>query len=118
MSSRPVLNAGSAQLARNYAVLGDAPYFLVVGERKGTPAAEQQALAHCLQNMWLKATALELGFHLVSATALMSEDASFCELLGVPFREYELNGCALGVPRAAPPPRRRPNLADTTSWLA
>ena len=97
--------------------VGDAPYFIVVAERKGAPSAEQQALAHCLQNMWLKATALELGFHLVSATALMSEDASFCELLGVPFREYELNGCAVGVPRSTPPPRRRPALADTTTWL-
>jgi len=97
--------------------VGDAPYFIVVAERKGAPSAEQQALAHCLQNMWLKATALELGFHLGSATALMAEDEAFCELVGVPFREYELNGCALGVPRLTPPARKRPALADTTTWL-
>ena len=97
--------------------IGTAPYFVVVAERRGFPPVAQQFLAHCLQNMWLKATALELGFHLVSATALMAEDASFCELVGVPFGEYELNGCALGVPREAPPPRERPALEDTTSWL-
>jgi nitroreductase len=97
--------------------VGDAPWFVVVAERKGTPAAEQQALAHCLQNMWLKATALGLGFHLVSATALMTEDRAFCELMGVPLKEFELNGCAIGVPKVRPPPRARPTVEATTTWL-
>ncbi|MGD0953085.1 MAG: hypothetical protein ABR985_11955 [Methanotrichaceae archaeon] len=35
---------------------------MVVAERKSFPPVEQQSLAHCLQNMWLKATALGLGF--------------------------------------------------------
>ena len=38
--------------------VGSAPYFIVVAEKKGFPAVEQQSLAHCLENMWLKATAL------------------------------------------------------------
>lgn len=37
--------------------IGTAHYFIVVAERKGFPPVEQQALAHCLENMWLKATA-------------------------------------------------------------
>ena len=49
--------------------VGTARYFIVVVERKGFPPVEQQSLAHCLQNMSLKANALDLGFYLVSATA-------------------------------------------------
>src|SRR5665647_302111 len=49
--------------------VGTAPEFIVVSEKKGFPAVEQQSLAHCLENMWLKATSLDLGFQLVSSTA-------------------------------------------------
>ena len=48
-----------------------APYFIVVAERRGFPEIEQQSLAYCLENMWLKATVLNLGFQLVSATSGM-----------------------------------------------
>jgi len=47
----------------------------------------------------------------------MGEDESFCELLGLPFGEFEVNGCALGVAKAQPPPRKRPTVADATTWL-
>lgn len=49
--------------------VGPAPEFIVVAEKKGFPEVEQQSLAHCLENMWLKANALDLGFQLVSSTA-------------------------------------------------
>ena len=42
--------------------IGTAPYYIVVAERKGYPPVELQSLAHCMENMWLKATALGLGF--------------------------------------------------------
>ena len=42
--------------------IGTAPYYIVVAERKGYPPVELQSLSHCMENMWLKATALELGF--------------------------------------------------------
>lgn len=74
--------------------IGTAPYFIVVAEKKGFPAVEQQSLAHCLENMWLKATALDLGFQLVSATAQMADNPSFCEILGIYPGEWALNGCA------------------------
>ncbi|MFA6226554.1 MAG: nitroreductase family protein [Methanoregula sp.] len=61
--------------------VGNAPYYIVVAERKGFPAVEVQSLAHCLENMWLKATTLELGFQLVSITSQMSENAEFCKIL-------------------------------------
>jgi nitroreductase len=94
-----------------------APYFIVVAERKGFPQVEQQSLAHCLQNMWLKATMLDLGFHLVSVTAEMAKDKEFCDLLGIPFREFELNGCAIGYPSKRLPPAQRQDVEEVTRWL-
>src|SRR5664280_1998331 len=64
--------------------IGTAPYFIIVAEKKGFPAVEQQALAHCLENMWLKATALGLGFQLVSITAQMTDNPAFCKILDIP----------------------------------
>jgi nitroreductase len=96
--------------------VGTAPYFIVVAERKSFPAVEQQSLAHCLQNMWLKAVSLGLGFHLVSATAPMAGDRDFCERLGIPFGEFELNGCAVGYPAKYVAPATRPDVEDVTTW--
>ena len=97
--------------------VGNAPYFIVVAERKGYPPIEQQSLAHCLENMWLKATALNLGFQLVSLTAQMGSDPEFCRLLGIEPGEYELNGCAVGYPKEKLPPSVRPPPGDVTKWL-
>lgn len=97
--------------------VGNAPYFIVVAERKGYPPIEQQSLAHCLENMWLKATALNLGFQLVSLTAQMGSDPEFCRLIGVEPGVYELNGCAVGYPKEKLPPSARPPPADVTKWL-
>jgi hypothetical protein len=47
----------------------------------------------------------------------MGEDAAFCELVGLPFKEYELNGCAIGIAQEKLPPRARPTVGDTTTWL-
>ena len=51
-----------------------------------------------MENMWLKATALGLGFQLVSVTSQMSPDPEFCGVLGIPAGEWELMGCAIGYP--------------------
>ncbi len=70
--------------------VGNAPYFVVVGERKGMPPIAAQSLSYCLQNMWLKATSLGIGLQLVSATTQMDSDPDFCRLL-----EYSRRGiCA------------------------
>ena len=78
--------------------IGSAPYYVVVAERGSMMPVQQPSLAHALENMWLVATALGLGMHLVSATTTMAEDAAFCRILGLPVAEYALNGCAIGVP--------------------
>ncbi|MGA2912179.1 MAG: nitroreductase family protein [Methanoregula sp.] len=97
--------------------IGTAPYYLVVAERKGFPPVEQQSLAHCMENMWLKATALNLGFQMVSVTAQMSSDPAFCKILGIPAGEWELMGCAIGYPQEELGPSIRPPVDDVTRWL-
>jgi nitroreductase len=97
--------------------IGTAPFYLVVAERKGFPPVEQQSLAHCLENMWLKATALNLGFQMVSVTAQMSSDPAFCRILGIPAGEWELMGCAIGYPQKELGPSIRPPVDDVTLWL-
>ncbi len=97
--------------------VGNAPYYIVVAERKGFPPVELQSLAHCLENMWLKATALDLGFQLVSITSQMSGNAEFCKILGIPMGEWELMGCAVGFPADELSPSIRPPVEDVTRWL-
>jgi nitroreductase len=97
--------------------VSSAPYFIIVAEKKGFPAVEQQSLAHCLENMWLKATALGLGFQLVSATAQMDDNSEFCELLGINPGQWALNGCAIGYSAEELSPSIRPTVEEVTSWL-
>ena len=79
---------------------------------------QQQSLAHVLENMWLMATALGLGMHLVSVTTTMTDDPAFCGILGLPVGEYALNGCAIGVPAQVAEARALPDAAGATTWLA
>jgi nitroreductase len=99
--------------------VGNAPYFVVVGERKGMPPVAAQSLSFCLQNMWLKATSLGIGFQLVSATMQMDNDPDFCRLLSIPCGEYALDGCALGYPSDTyqPPSVEYPTLEKSVTWL-
>jgi nitroreductase len=97
--------------------VGNAPFYIVVAERKGFPPVELQSMAHCLDNMWLKATALELGFQLVSVTSQMSNNSEFCKILGIPPGEWELMGCAVGYPADELSPSIRPPVEDVTRWL-
>jgi nitroreductase len=97
--------------------LGKAPYYIIVAEQKGVPEVAELSIAHCLENMWLKATALGLGFQLFSITERMAEDREFCEIIGIPFGEYALDGCLVGYPDASPAPTKRSLLSDVTRWL-
>jgi nitroreductase len=98
--------------------VGTAPYYVVVAERGSMLAVQQQSLAHALENMWLMATALGLGMHLVSVTSTMSDDPAFCHILGLPVSEFALNGCAIGVPEQAAEVRPLPDVDSVTRWLA
>jgi nitroreductase len=97
--------------------VGTAPYFIVVAELRGVPPVEMESIAHCLENMWLKATELELGFGLVSLTSQMAEEEEFMKLLGMPVGKYGINGCAIGYPAAQIPHKSRPDTKKATKWM-
>jgi nitroreductase len=96
--------------------VGTAPFYIVTAERKGFPPVELQSLAHCMENMWLKATALGLGFQIVSVTAQMADNSEFCRLLGLEHGKWALMGCAVGYPAEALSPSIRPSIREVTSW--
>ncbi len=105
-------------LAQNgHPSIKSAPYFIVVAEYQGIPAAGLQSIAHALENMWLKATALGLAFQLVSVTESMAEEKAFIGLLGLPFGDYVLDGCVIGYPAMEPPPARRLDFAGAVKWM-
>jgi nitroreductase len=97
--------------------LETAPYFIVAAELRGVPPVEQESLAHVLENMWLKATALGLGFQLVSLTSQMADNEEFMDLLGLPNNKFALNGCAVGYPAVEVEITARPDIGDTTRWM-
>jgi nitroreductase len=126
MKNNPRLRERAIGFARRLAMIknrgivpgiGTAPYYIVVAERKGFPSVELQSLAHCMENMWLKATALELGFQLVSITSEMARNPEFCTILGITPGEWELMGCAIGYPQEILSPSIRPPAEDVTRWL-
>lgn len=97
--------------------IGSAPYYIVVAEKRGIPDVQHKSLAHCMENMWLKATALGIGFHLVTITTEMEQDNEFCNLLKLPVGEYRLDGCAIGYPAQNPPQPIRTNIDEVTTWF-
>lgn len=96
----------------------NAPYFIVIAEHRGIPDLGEHALAHCLENMWLKATALGLGFQIISVTGKMGNDPAFCALLGLKPGEWDVMGCAVGYAKTPLGPSQRPSVAETTVWLS
>ena len=72
--------------------IGIAPFYIIAAEKKGFPPVEQLSLAHCMENMWLKATALCLGFQIVSVTAQMADNSEFCRIIGLEVGKWALMG--------------------------
>ncbi|MEN6609972.1 MAG: nitroreductase family protein [Methanoregulaceae archaeon] len=97
--------------------VGTAPFYVVIAEKKGFPPVEQESLAHCLENMWLKATALGLGFQLVSSTSMMADNEEFCRILGLRVGTWGFMGCAIGYPVETLSPSIRPSASEVTAWL-
>lgn len=77
----------------------NSPYFIVVAEWAGARRAAKQSLAHVMENMWLKATALELGFVLVSPIEGMVNNEAFCKIFDLPSGRYGFHACIIGYPR-------------------
>ena len=98
--------------------IGTAPIYIVAAEKKGFPPVEQQSQFAVIENMWLKATALGLGFQVVSITAQMADNEPFCRVLGIDPGKWALMGCAVGYPAGHLSPSIRPNAGEVTTWLA
>jgi nitroreductase len=98
-------------------MLAKAPFYIVVAEQRGIPHVEHCSLAHALQNMWLEATALGLGFQLLTATQRLAGDQEFCTLLGLPLGAFEVDGCLLGYAAERPEAVPRPDARKVISWL-
>ncbi len=80
--------------------MNNAAYFIVLAEKKGFPPIEKQSMAHAFENMWLRATELDLGFQLVSAISTLSNNKDFLKLLNLKKGEYALDGCVVGYPKS------------------
>jgi nitroreductase len=95
----------------------DVPWWIIVAERKGFPPAEARSLAHVMENMWLKATALGLGFRLISVVTQQGDSEEFCDILGIKAGQFGLDSCVIGYPRTMPGPTWRPSMEEAVTWL-
>lgn len=91
-----------------------APYFIVIAERKGMPASQKQSMSYALENMWLKATAMGLGFQLISAVGMLSGNRDFMRVLGLDDGEYEIDACVMGYPGETPAKRDDTDIKEYT----
>jgi len=125
LKDKPLLKERSARYLQRlgavsqggYAGLTEVPCFIVVAEHRGIPSAEKQSLAHVMQNMWLTATALGLGFQLVSIIESLTEVPDFSKFLKLSPGDFAFNGCIVGY--AAQPPAVRAAIGEerVTTWL-
>jgi nitroreductase len=97
--------------------LNDAPYYIIIAEKKGFPLVAKQSIAHALQNIWLTSTAAGLGFQLITATGMMSDNKQFCKLLGLPKGMYQLDGCVIGIPQDANSELKEFDVDKFVTWL-
>jgi nitroreductase len=97
--------------------LSQGSFYIVVAEKKGFPAVEQQALAHVMQNMWLTATAYGVGFQLLSVTSSLAKNRQFLDLLGLPPKQWALAGCIVGMPSRLPLTVRQRDTEHFIHWL-
>lgn len=95
--------------------LENPPCLIVLAEWRGARRAEKQDLAHALENMWLKATALNLGMAIISLFENLTDDENFCEMLGLPVGKYGFHACVLGYPESEALEAKR--VISQTHWL-
>jgi nitroreductase len=97
--------------------LTEGAFYIVIAEKSGFPPIEKQSLSHTMENIWLTATAYGLGFHLVSATSLLSKNKKFMKILALNQGEWALDGCVIGVPKYMPPPREDRKIENFITWI-
>ncbi len=101
--------------------LHEAAHFIIIVEKKrvppGYPPIEKQSIAHAMQNMWLTATNLGLGFQLITETDILSKNKLFLTLLGLSRGNYVIDGCVIGFPKTYPERRKDINIDDYATWI-
>ncbi len=81
-------------------VFPDPPCLIILAEWRGARRAERQSLAHTIENMWLKATALNLDFNMISPIESMVDNEEFCSLFDLSVGKYGFHGCIIGYKSA------------------
>ncbi len=113
-----MLKGGGPNMA---AGLLDKPCLVIGAERWGSPAIAPESISYCFENMWLKATSLNVGFQLLTVIPGMKlgNDKDLCQILGIPTGEYYLDGFALGYPAEnfKPAPVKYPDFESSVKWL-
>ncbi len=94
-----------------------APYLIIIAERKGFPSREESALGYCLENMWLKATALGIGLQIVSAITDLNQGPVLSSILGLKEDEFIFDACQIGYPLEALEDKLRPEPKLLVEWM-
>lgn len=102
---------------KGFPELANVPCLIIVAEQRGMPPAEKQSLAHVVENMWLKATALGLGLRLISVIETLTASQDFSALLGLKHGEYAYTACIVGFAAQESQAGKRPADHDVTKWL-
>jgi len=97
--------------------LETAPYYIIIAEKKWFPPVEKQSIAHAMQNMWLMATHLWLGFQLLTATSMMSKNKEFMELLWLKKWAYTIDGCLVGYATKYPEEVKQFDTEKFVKWI-
>lgn len=95
--------------------LENPPCLIILAEWRGARKAEKQDHAHTLENMWLKATALNMGMVIVSLFEGLTDDDEFCDMLKLPAGKYGFHACILGYPESDIPEAKR--VTSQIHWL-
>ena len=76
------------------------PWLIVIAERGGYPAREESCLGYVMENMWLKATEMDLAFRVCSGISDISNTDALKDLLGLDMGEvYAFDACNIGYPK-------------------
>lgn len=70
-----------------------------------------------MENMWLTATAYGVGFQMLSVTNGLAKNTQFMQLLGLPPKEWVLNGCIIGMSKQPPKGKRERNTNQFIHWV-
>ena len=97
--------------------LNDAPYFIVIAEKNGFPSNQKQSIAHSLQNIWLTATNLGLGFQMVFMASVMSKNKKFLQLLDLKKGDFVLDGCVIGYPLVNSETKKEYKIDEFVTWI-